>query len=86
MFSKWKYEEGSIELHSGDLIVAYTDGVVEATNSDDEEWGLEGIRKALSGRARRTPQDIVDGIFAALDEYTDGVQTDDATVVALQVS
>lgn len=81
MFPAWNYEEGVIELHAGDVIVASTDGVTEATNAGGEEWGLEGLRNVLAERNPRSPQDIVDTIFAALDEYTGGSQTDDATVV-----
>lgn len=85
MFPAWNYEEGVIELHSGDVILAYTDGVIEATNPEGEEWGLDGLRNALDRYHSRSPEDIVDAVFAALDKYTDGVQADDATVVALRV-
>lgn len=85
MFPAWNYDEGVIQLESGDVILAYTDGVIEATNAEGEEWGLAGIRKALAECDRRPCEDMVDGVFAALDEYTNGLQCDDATVVALRV-
>lgn len=85
MFPEWKYEEGVVELQAGDVILACTDGVIEATDAEGNEWGLQGLRKALSECHRRSCEDILDKILAALDEYTDGVQTDDATVLALQV-
>ena len=85
MFPTWNYEEGVIQLESGDVILAYTDGVIEATNADGEEWGLAGVRKALAEWDPQSCEDMVDRIFAALDEYTDGLQWDDATVVALRV-
>ncbi len=43
MFSDWIYEEGGVQLHPGDLVVAYTDGVIEAVNPAGEEWGVEGL-------------------------------------------
>lgn len=85
MFPAWRYEEGVVELQAGDVIVACTDGVLEATNAEGDEWGLEGLRKALSECHRRVSEDIVDAVFAALDEYTGGLQTDDATIMTLQV-
>ena len=85
MFPDWKYEEGAVELQPGDLMLAYTDGVTEATNPDGEEWGIEGVRKAAAECNGRSPEDIVSAIFTAMDEFTHGQQTDDATVVALRV-
>lgn len=84
MFPTWKYEEGIIAIQAGDVILAYTDGVIEATNPEGEEWGFEGLRRALLEGHRRTSEDIVYTIFAALDDYTDGVQMDDVTVTALR--
>ncbi len=85
MFPDWKYEEGTVELHPGDLMLAYTDGVIEATNPDGEEWGIEGFRRAAKCD-ERSPEDVVRAVFTAMDEFTHGLQTDDATVVALQVN
>jgi sigma-B regulation protein RsbU (phosphoserine phosphatase) len=86
MFPDWNYEEGTVELYPGDLILAYTDGVTEAMNQDGEEWGVEALQKAVAECARRTPEEIVRLIFLALDEFTHGRQTDDTTVIALQVN
>jgi sigma-B regulation protein RsbU (phosphoserine phosphatase) len=85
MFPAWNYEEGVIDVRAGDVIVAYTDGVIEATNPEGEEWGLDGLREAVDECDSRSPEDIVNAVFAALDEYTDRRQGDDATVVALKV-
>jgi sigma-B regulation protein RsbU (phosphoserine phosphatase) len=85
MFSDWRYEEGAVELHSGDLIIAYTDGVVETTNEDGEQWGVDGLRNALAECQTESAENIVHAIFAALDKYTVGVQTDDATVATLRL-
>ena len=85
LFPTWNYVEGTVQLEAGDLILACTDGVLEATNPDGEEWPAEELRKAVAGCPGRTATEIVDAIFDALDEYTDGVLADDATVVALLV-
>jgi sigma-B regulation protein RsbU (phosphoserine phosphatase) len=85
MFPTWKYEEGVVELQAGDVILGYTDGVVEATNRQGEEWGLDGLRNSLATCSRRSCEDIVEMLFAALDEYTDGAQADDATIAALRI-
>jgi len=85
MFPDWKYEEGFIELHPGDFVVAYTDGVVEATDPDGEEWGVENLRQIVAGARRRTADDMVDAIFDVMDQFALGVQADDATALVLNV-
>jgi sigma-B regulation protein RsbU (phosphoserine phosphatase) len=47
IFPDWAYEEGTIQLKRGDLLLAYADGVTEAANPAAEGWGLEGLRKAV---------------------------------------
>jgi phosphoserine phosphatase RsbU/P len=52
MFPDSNYEEGAVQLNPGDLVLAYTDGVIETVSPAGEEWGLEGLRRG-SGRRRR---------------------------------
>lgn len=86
IFPTWNYREGQVNLEPGDVIVACTDGVTEATNADDEQWGTRGIESVVCECARPGAEDMVGSLFAAVDDYTGGIQTDDATVVALRVS
>ena len=85
MFPQWTYEQGTVQLNAGDLVLAYTDGVVEAVNSTGEEWGVEGLRKAASESHARTADGIVRSIFQSMDRFSRGRQTDDATVMVLRV-
>jgi len=86
IFPSWKYEEGMVQLRPGDLIIAYTDGVTEAVNPAGEEWGVERLRKAADESAAQCPDDIVSAIFASMDEFSRGRQTDDATVIVARVN
>jgi len=85
MFQDWIYEEATIELSPGDLVLAYTDGVTEATNPLGEEWGVEGLRRVAAKNRARSAEDVVDAIFNSMDEFTNGRQTDDATIAVLRV-
>lgn len=85
MFGDSSYEEGSIQLNAGDVLVAYTDGVIEAVNPVGEEWGVDGLRRVATHSATQCADDIVDAIFTSIDEYSRGCRTDDATVVVLRV-
>lgn len=85
MFPDWKYEEGVLHLSAGDVIIAYTDGVTEATNANGAEWGTEALVRAAAESSARCADDMVESILTSLNEFTRGLQIDDATVVALQV-
>lgn len=85
MFSDWKYVEGAIQLHPGDVIVAFTDGIVEATNWNDEEWGVENLRKSIVQCSPRTPENLIDTVFEQADEFARGARGDDASVLAMRV-
>ena len=85
MFPDWPYEEGIVQLKSGDLVLAYTDGVIEAENPYGDVWGVEGLRRAASENRSRSADDMVDAIFKSMDGFSAGHQTDDATLVVLRV-
>src|SRR5207249_386912 len=48
IFPDSTYALEAIQLNPGDLILAYTDGVIEAANTAGDEWGVEGLQKAAA--------------------------------------
>jgi len=85
MFAETVYQAATIQLYAGDLIVAYTDGVVEATNAAGDDWDVEGLLAAVGGCRTRQPESVVETVFAALDEFSGDHQSDDATLLAALV-
>ncbi len=85
IFPNSTYEQGVVQLNPGDLVLGYTDGVIEAVNSADDEWGVKGLRKAAAERGAQCPDEIVQAIFTSMDDFSRGHQTDDATVVVVRV-
>ena len=85
-FAAVVYQAQVVQLNAGDLLVAYTDGIVEATNKAGEEWGVLGLLAAVTCCRMRQPDSIVQAAFAALDEFSEGAQTDDATMLAALVN
>jgi sigma-B regulation protein RsbU (phosphoserine phosphatase) len=89
MFPDSDYQESTVQLNPGDLVIVYTDGVVEATNRIGEEWGMEGLLKAVGAWHQQhcgKAEDLVRLIFNAMDNFSDGHQSDDATLAVLHVS
>ena len=81
------YEQGSLLVHPGDLLLAYTDGISEAMNSAEEEWGEEAMILAAQQSCDTTAEDIVKAIFAAADVFAgQASQHDDMTVLVMKVS
>jgi sigma-B regulation protein RsbU (phosphoserine phosphatase) len=88
MFPDSIYEEKVVDVEAGDLVIAFTDGVVEATNQSGEEWGVEGLLQAtadLIPRCSKRTEDLMRWIFDSMDDFSGGRQLDDATVVVLRV-
>jgi phosphoserine phosphatase RsbU/P len=85
IFSDWTYEEGAVQLDPGDLLIAYTDGITEAMNPAGDQWGVEGLRRAASESAAQSTDEVVQAIFTSMDEFSQGRQNDDATVVVMRV-
>ena len=72
-------------FNPGDLVLAYSDGVVETTDSAGAEWGVDGLRKAVDGSSGQPAENTVRAVFTALDKFSQGSQRDDATVVVVRV-
>jgi len=87
MFPGLSYEEASISLRSGDLLVAFTDGVTEAQNPESEEFGEERLKDLLRRLALLPVPEISAGISSALKEWIeDAAQYDDLTFVVMKVN
>lgn len=88
MFPDSSYEEGVVQLDPSDMVITYTDGVIEAENQSGEEWGVQGLLNAAAVRARQgdeNAEQLVRSIFNSMDDFTQGCQTDDATLAVLRV-
>jgi sigma-B regulation protein RsbU (phosphoserine phosphatase) len=85
MFAESNYGEAIVRLNPGDLLLAYTDGIVEMVNPEGEEWGIEGLQRAAARNKAQCADDIVNAVFTSLDEFSCGSQNDDATLLVLRV-
>ena len=74
------YACGSAELKPGDLLALYTDGITEAVDVNDEEFGEERL-KALLSRQTSSAHQCRDAIVAAVSAFANGIFCDDVTVL-----
>ena len=81
------YEELSFDLTAGDIFVFCTDGIYDAADRDDREFGVQRVIDLVNQLADEPAQKIVDGIFEAVTEFrTDGTSADDMTAVAVKIT
>ena len=78
-------EEGSLQVQPGDMLLMYTDGVVEAVNEHQEEFGRDRITKALRECANASAEEAVEHIEAAVHTFAGGQpQSDDITLIVMR--
>jgi phosphoserine phosphatase RsbU/P len=76
------YKQESIRLDPGDLLVIYSDGVTEANNVSEEEFGEERLVEVLRSHRGKPAGAIINAIMEALGKFTMGApQGDDITLV-----
>jgi phosphoserine phosphatase RsbU/P len=79
------YQEGSVTLESGDVVVMFTDGVSEAMNAEEVDFTEERLEEVLKTVRTKSPSEVIHGIQAALETHTQGTpQSDDITMLVLR--
>lgn len=82
------YEQRSIQLAHGDVLVLYTDGVTEARNREKEFYGHDGLERLVGqmDSNRMTASEIKESIVADVDRFArKAPQMDDMTVIVVKV-
>lgn len=77
------YNEKTVSLNKGDSILLFTDGVSEAQNINDEEFGEERIENVVNDNRPIIPSDLNRILFQSLESFRgDAVQFDDITILS----
>jgi sigma-B regulation protein RsbU (phosphoserine phosphatase) len=81
------YSQGSVELRSGDLLVGFTDGISEAMNPAEEEWGEDAMLERLKEVRGESADEILRLIVASADAFANGAkQHDDMTMIVVKIA
>jgi phosphoserine phosphatase RsbU/P len=79
------YEQGSVLVNPGDTLVFYTDGISEAMNLADEEWGEERLMDAIREWRGASAQELLESLFSSATGFAGAApQHDDMTLVVLR--
>ncbi len=80
-----KFEERAVDLAPSDLVVLYTDGITEATNLSEDEFGTDRLAGVCSEHRQRPLEELAEAIDAAVTAFVEGVPfADDRTLVLLR--
>ncbi len=87
MFPSASYEESVVDLNPGDVLIAFTDGVTEALNPAEEEFGEQRLKELLRRVVHLPILDITAAISKELRAWIgDAPQHDDITFIVLKVN
>ena len=80
-----RYSAGTVEINSSDTLVLYSDGINEATNRNDEEFGEDRIKKLISDTANTTLSEVCERIMNRVTAFASaGALPDDRTLLVVR--
>ena len=86
LFDDAEYDEFTFRAKPGDMFVFFSDGILDARNTEGELFGRQRVEQIVARCAGRPADYVVDCLFRAVEEHAAGVEAfDDQTVVAIKV-
>jgi sigma-B regulation protein RsbU (phosphoserine phosphatase) len=86
MFPNATYQQETVQLSAGDVLAVCTDGIYEAVNAEDEEFGDDRVSAAVLACLGRCAAEIRDAVVEATDRHAGTApQHDDMTIVVARV-
>ncbi len=80
-----RYKAGVLQMEAGDKLFQYTDGVTEATDKDNNLYGMDRLEKTLSDISEKTPKEILTGVKEDIDLFVgEAPQFDDITMLCVE--
>lgn len=81
------YPENTIILEPDDMLLVYSDGITEAMNDKEKEYGIEKIIECVDKNNQLSPKDIIQKLVESVKDYTgDQPQMDDMTILIVKRS
>ena len=80
-----RYSAGTVEIEDSDMLILYSDGINEATDQNDEEFGEGRIKKLISETEDATPSEVCGQIMNQVTSFASaGVPPDDRTLLVVR--
>ena len=82
----WRYEQSDLQMSSGDKLVVFTDGLVEACNVDDEAFGEDNVVRIARENPASNAMDLMGLLTQAASRHCGGHFQDDASLIVLKAT
>jgi sigma-B regulation protein RsbU (phosphoserine phosphatase) len=81
-----KYPDCELSLQSGDIVIFYTDGIIEAENEAEEMYGTERLLNLVTGiDSAASAEDVIEAVLQDVSDFVGGAQQyDDMTLVVVR--
>lgn len=83
-FPRWQFEQSELSLASGDKLVIFTDGLVEACDTNDELFGEQNVLRVAQENPQPTASDLMAALMQAASQHCRGRFQDDASLIVLK--
>ena len=84
-FAEAPYDSHAALLQPGDSLLLYTDGLTDATNAQDEMFGIDRLRTCLHAKRGCAPREVLENLLEATQQFVQsGEAIDDITLLALR--
>jgi phosphoserine phosphatase RsbU/P len=85
LFEHATFEEDTVVMKAGDVLITFSDGVTEALSVSGEEFGESRLLECVQGRRDASVPELLEAILASVREFTSGaMQSDDVTALVLR--
>jgi sigma-B regulation protein RsbU (phosphoserine phosphatase) len=85
LFEHATFEEETVQVSPGDVLLTFSDGVTEALSASGDEYGEDRLLECAMHFRDRSVGDLLEGILASVRQFTAGaVQSDDVTALVLR--
>lgn len=83
-FPDWSYRQNHMQLGSGDRLLLFTDGMVEASNTSEEPFEEHNLIRIARENPRTTARELMDLLIGAAFQHCGGHFQDDASLIVLK--
>jgi serine phosphatase RsbU (regulator of sigma subunit) len=83
-FPDWRYEQSTVKVSSGDRLLVFTDGLVEACNANEEPFGEHNMVRITQENSSANATDLMGLLMHAAWQHCEGGFQDDATLLVLR--
>lgn len=80
------YDQKDVQLNFNDLLICYTDGVNEAMNTEEEEYGINRLKKCIIKNRDKTSEEIMEAIVEEVTTFSNQKLFDDLTLMVIKAT